>query len=206
VGPHYGFDLSYAYTDVYTSTNSCFQAAATVQPALTTGGPTTVVPGAAFETTPGTPTALLCGLVPAESGHGVALFLGPVRDFADAPTQYGSAALALSPATKLRSDIGYRISSVNGSRLFSQAQDVNGTLVSTYQSPFVNLAYTMHPGFIWKAEYNFYGYGEGGPSGAQYCLCRRYHTGCTVQFCGEYLDVPGHAGLRVYRAAELPCQ
>ncbi len=41
--------------------------------------------------------------------------------------------------------------------------DVNGSLVSTYQSPFVNLAYTMHPGLIWKAEYNFYGYGEGGP-------------------------------------------
>ena len=77
--------------------------------------------------------------------------------------------MALSPVTKLRSDIGYRISSVNGTRLFNQAQDVNGTLVSTYQSPFVNLAYTLHPGLIWKAEYNFYGYGEGGPSGAQYC-------------------------------------
>ena len=184
--PHYGFDLSYAYTDLYTSTNSCFQAAATVQPALTTGGPTTVVPGAAFETTPGTPTALLCGLVPAESGHGVALFLGPVRDFADAPTQYGSAALALSPATKLRSDIGYRISSVNGSRLFSQAQDVNGTLVSTYQSPFVNLAYTMHPGFIWKAEYNFYGYGEGGPSGAQYCNA---NASITTSYAGATIPV-----------------
>ena len=26
------------------------------------------------------------------------------------------------------------------------------------------------PGLTWKAEYNFYGYGEGGPSGAQYCM------------------------------------
>ncbi len=183
---HYGFDLSYAYTGVYTSTNTCFQAAATVQPALTPGGPTTVVPGAAFETTPGTPIALLCGLVPTESGHGVALFLGPVRDFADAPTQYGSAALALSPATKLHSNIGYRISSVNGSRLFSQAQDVAGSLVSTYQSPFLNLAYTMHTGLIWKAEYNFYGYGEGGQSGAQYC---NNNAGITTSYAGTTIPV-----------------
>ena len=27
----------------------------------------------------------------------------------------------------------------------------------------------MHPGLIWKADYNFYGYGEGGPSGAPMC-------------------------------------
>lgn len=27
----------------------------------------------------------------------------------------------------------------------------------------------MHPGLIWKAEYNYFGYGEGGPSGAQNC-------------------------------------
>ena len=27
----------------------------------------------------------------------------------------------------------------------------------------------MHPGWIWKAEYNYYGYGEGGASGAPYC-------------------------------------
>ena len=159
---HYGLDLNYSFSDVYTATNTCFQGAATVMPALTAGGPTTVVPGAAIQ------GGSLCNAVSA--GHSSStVFVGPARDFADAPTQYASAALQLSPVTKLRSDIGYRISDVKGSRLFSQAQDVNGTLVSKYQSPFVNVAWTMHKGLIWKAEYNYFGYGEGGPSGAEYC-------------------------------------
>jgi hypothetical protein len=33
----------------------------------------------------------------------------------------------------------------------------------------MNLAWAMHPGLTWKAEYNYYGYGEGGPSGPQSC-------------------------------------
>ncbi len=74
--------------------------------------------------------------------------------------------VSLSPSKTIHSNIGYRISSVNGSQFFNDARAVNGSLVSTYQSPFVNLAWTVHPGLIWKAEYNFYGYGEGGPSGA----------------------------------------
>ncbi|MGO9678220.1 MAG: hypothetical protein ACLPW4_13325, partial [Candidatus Sulfotelmatobacter sp.] len=36
-------------------------------------------------------------------------------------------------------------------------------------SPFVNLSYAMRKNLIWKGEYNYFGYGEGGPSGAQYC-------------------------------------
>ena len=42
-------------------------------------------------------------------------------------------------------------------------------MVSNYQSPFFNIAYTVHPGWIVRADYNFYRYAEGGPSGAQYC-------------------------------------
>jgi hypothetical protein len=87
----------------------------------------------------------------------------------DAPTQSGSVALALSPVDKFHSNIGYRISSVNGSRFFNDARDVNGSLVSNYQTPFVNLAWTVHTGLILKAEYNFYSYEEGGPSGSAYC-------------------------------------
>jgi hypothetical protein len=58
---------------------------------------------------------------------------------------------------------------VNGSRFFNDARDVNGSLVSSYQTPFVNVAWTLHPGWVWKAEYNYFGYGEGGPSGSPYC-------------------------------------
>jgi hypothetical protein len=87
----------------------------------------------------------------------------------DAPTQYGSASIRLTPVKALQSNLGYRISSVNGSRFFNDARDVNGSLVSTYQSPFVNLAWAVRPTVILKAEYNFYGYGEGGPSGPENC-------------------------------------
>ena len=131
---------------------------------------------------------------------------GPVKDFQDAPTQYGSAALALSPVNKLHSNIGYRISSVNGSRLFTDARDVNGSLVSTYQTPFVNVAWTIHKGMIWKAEYDYYGYGEGGRSGAQWCSTSTTieRDAGALQFRAEYRDVRERAGLRVHRTQELP--
>jgi hypothetical protein len=87
----------------------------------------------------------------------------------NAPTQYGSVSLRLSPVKALQSNFGYRISSVNGSRFFNDARDVNGSLVSTYQTPFVNLAWAVRPTVTMKAEYNFYGYGEGGPSGPELC-------------------------------------
>lgn len=152
---HFGLDLSYSYNDVYTSENICFQGAASPLP----GG--LVAPGVA------TQSGVLCGGVTAGHGSNNVLFLD--RQFADAPTQFGSAALALSPTTKLRYNLGYRVSAVNGNRSFSDARDVNGSMVSKYQTPFVGVAWTIHPGFIWKGEYDYYGYGEGGRSGAQYC-------------------------------------
>ena len=53
-----------------------------------------------------------------------------------APTQSGSVALTLSPVKTVKSNIGYNINSVNGSRFYNDARDVAGSLVSTYQSPF----------------------------------------------------------------------
>ena len=155
---HYGLDLNYSYSDVYMAENGCFQGAATLMPGSTN------VPGIA------TSTGSLCGAVSA--GHGSNTILaGPANNFADAPTQFVSAAVSLSPNTKLHSNLGYRVSSVNGSRFFTDPMDVNGSLVSNYQTPFVNVAYTLHPGLIWKAEYNYSGYTEGGGhSGAQYCM------------------------------------
>jgi hypothetical protein len=150
----WGFDLNYSYNDVYMADNVCFQGVAYVMP---NGA---VAPGAA------TQSAVMCG--PASGTHGLAV-LYLAREFSNAPTQFGSAAVALSPNAKLRYDVGYRVSAVSGSRFFSDARDVNGSIVSTYQTPFVNVAWTMHPGFIWKGEYDFYGYGEGDQGGAQYC-------------------------------------
>jgi hypothetical protein len=87
----------------------------------------------------------------------------------DAPTNAGTAALSYKPNDDMKMQIGYAVNSVNGSRFFNDAREVNGSMVSDYQTPFINMAWTTHPGLTWKAEYNYYGYTEGGPSGPQYC-------------------------------------
>jgi hypothetical protein len=146
----YGFDLNYSFSDVYATTDICYLA-----------GATATLPGAS------TPTGTACPSPTANRGGGYDM--GPTRDFMDAPTQFGSAALRFAPTTSLKWGLGYRITSVEGSRFYNDARDVAGSLNSTWQSPYINVAYTVHPGWVWKAEYNHYGYGEGGPSGAPYC-------------------------------------
>jgi hypothetical protein len=162
---HYGFDFNYSYSDVYTSTNICYLSGAY---AGTAGAPS--LPGAASTTRAGTNN--LCPSLLTD--------WGPVKDFMDAPTQYASMALTLSPSKAFHSDIGYRISAVSGNQFFNDAQEVNGSLQSAYQSPFVNLAWTVKPGWVWRAEYNYYGYGEGGPSGAPFCSLATSATAAVV--------------------------
>jgi hypothetical protein len=195
---HYGLDFSYAYTDVYAATNICFDNGA--QNASTKLG---IYPGTASLNSSGGPN--VCpGVFTRGSTTQLADWFG--RDYMDAPTQYGSVSFRLSPAKAFQSNLGYRISSVDGSRFFNDARDVNGSLVSTYQSPFVNLAWTARPGLTWKAEYNFYGYGEGGPSGPQDCSLSTsltsavvpctslpYQTGLTISPAGETAPRNFHA-------------
>ncbi len=151
---HYGFDFNYSYSDVYISTNACYASGAG---ATATNPPVYV--GTASTTSSGAPN--LCPNLLTD--------WGPVKDFMDAPTQYASVSLAYTPNKTIHTDLGYRISAVSGSQFFNDAQEVNGSLQSAYQSPFVKVAWTVHPGWIWRAEYNYYGYGEGGPSGAAFC-------------------------------------
>jgi hypothetical protein len=191
---HYGFDIDYAYSDVYLASNICYD-----------GGAAAALPLAAAPANgAGCPGATVRG-----SSY---LEFGPVKNFMHAPTQTGSAAFSVSPSTKAHASAGYRISSVNGSRFFNDPRDVNGSLVSKYQTPFFNVAYTVHPGVILRAEYDFYSYGEGGPSGAQYCststtlpsattpapvvLCSSLtgvQTGMTLSNAGETMPREFHA-------------
>jgi hypothetical protein len=154
---HFALDFNYAYSDVYAATNICYLNGSP------NAGANTFLPGAVASA-----TATLCPGVYAR-GSTTVLSSWFARDFSDAPTQYLSAAVTLSPNDKFHSSIGYSLSDVSGSRFFNDARDVNGSLVSKYQSPFVNLAWTVRRGWIWKAEYNYFGYGEGGPSGSPYC-------------------------------------
>ncbi len=152
---HYGIEFNYAYTSVYTATNVCYNGLAT---ALTNGA---VAPGAAIQ------SGAYCAAV--YGAHGSYIDYGPVKDFQDVPTQFGHVALALNPTDKLHAHLGYTVSSANGTRFFTDARDVNGSTVSTYQTPFADVSYALHKNLIWSGQYNYYGYGEGGQSGAQYC-------------------------------------
>jgi len=163
---HYGLDFNYAYTEVFSATNICYN-----------NGATATLPGAASLNSAGAPN--ICpNLATAWFG----------RDFQDAPTQYVSAAVTLSPNKELHSNIGYRLSSVSGSEFFNDARAVNGSMNSAYSTPFVSLAWTLHPGLIWKGEYNYNNYTEGGVSGAQYCSTSTSATAAVVP-CGS-LGVP----------------
>ena len=165
----YGFDFNYSYSDVYISTNACYL-----------NGATAALPGAASTTSAGAPN--LCPNLLTD--------WGPVKDFMDAPTQYASFGVTYSPNKVLRSGLGYRISAVSGNQFFSDAQQVNGSLQSAYQSPYLNLAWTVHPGLVWRAEYNFYGYGEGGPSGAPFCSTSTLTTSAVVPCNSSTLTGP----------------
>ena len=146
----YGLEFSYSYSDVYMSDNICYLANASV-----------ALPGAAI------PAGTACpNNAATRSG---AYDFGPAKNFMDAPSQFASLAFMYSPVKQVHSNLGYRITSVNGSRFYNDARDIAGSLVSTYQSPYLNFSWESRPGLTWKAEYNFFGYGEGGESGAQYC-------------------------------------
>jgi hypothetical protein len=134
--PRYGLDFNYGYADVFSQTTLCF--AATPPP-----------PG------PG------AGAAPADCGTNTNLGTG----YYDAPTEYGSFSLMFAPVKTLRSNVGYQISAVNGTTEFLNPRQVAGSLQSNYQSPFVDFAWTLHPGWTWKGGWNYYGYGEDSPVG-----------------------------------------
>ena len=187
---HYSFDMSYIYSDVYAATNMCFDNGNQV--ASTSPG---VYPGTATLNASGGPN--VCpGIFTRGSTTQLADWFG--RDFMDAPTQFGSAALIFSPVDKIRYGVGYHISSVNGSMFFNDARNVNGSLVSTYQSPYLSAAYKARHDLTLRAEYNFYGYGEGGPSGPQNCSLSTSLTS-TVVPC---TSLSGQSGLTISPAGE----
>jgi len=158
---HFGLDVSYTYSDVYSATNECFDNG-DQNPSTTSGA----FPGTATLTSSGAPN--VCpGVFTRGSKTQLADWFG--RDFQSAPTQFGMAALTFSPVDKVRYGLGYRISSVSGNQFFNDARLVNGSLVSNYQSPYSSVAYTLRPGLTLKGEYSFFSYAEGGLSGPQNC-------------------------------------
>ena len=170
----YGFDVYYAYSDVYTSTNICYTSGAAL--ASTTS---IAVTGTASVTSTG--AANLCSTTAPT---------WKAADFADAPTHYGSVSMMVAPDKHVVSNFGYRVSHVAGSQFFSTPQQVNGSLSSEYQTPFINLTWKIHAGLSWKAEYNVFRYHEFGPSGPQYCVSPTGTAPLTTVVSCKSLSIP----------------
>jgi len=94
--------------------------------------------------------------------------------FFDAPTQYFQFGTMIAPVKALRSNIGFRVSGANGNTVYDNPRQVPGALQSQYMSPYANIAWTVHPGWIWKGDWNYYGYGEDGAIGPT--LPRAFHS------------------------------
>src|SRR5215469_1540556 len=140
----WSLDVNYGYSDVHSTTLLCY---ASTPPPPTAGTAPSVCISA------GTPY----------SSNG----------FYDQPTQYGSFGFTFTPMTRLHTNAGYRISSVNGSADALNVRQVPGSLQSYYQSPYAGVYLDIAPQWTWKADYNFYGYGEGLPFGST--VPRNFH-------------------------------
>jgi hypothetical protein len=158
---HFGLDMSYIYTDIYSATNECFDNG-------NQGSTVGAYPGTATLTASGAPN--VCPGIWAGHPATVGVYADWFgRDFMTAPTQFGSATVTFSPVDKVHYGLGYRMSEVNGNQFFNDARLVNGSLDSSYQSPYASFAFKARPDLTLKGEYDFFGYGEFGHDGPQYC-------------------------------------
>ena len=63
----------------------------------------------------------------------------------DGPTQYGSFSFMLEPVKQVRTNLGYRISSVYGNTVYDNPRQVPGALNSQYMTPFASVVWTGTP-------------------------------------------------------------
>jgi len=133
----YGVELSYGYLDVFTQTDECYASTPPPSGAVLTTSPACIANGTPYFT----------------------------NGYYNAPTQYGSIMFIFAPIKQLRSGLGYRMSAVNGTTTTINPLQVPGSLQSQYQSPYANIAWTVHPGWTFSGNWNYYGYGEGTPIG-----------------------------------------
>ena len=114
-------------------------------------------------------------------GAGTCQFPGYVEQFQpylgtgryNAPSHFGSMFLALKPVKKLQFHTGYTVSRNTGSAEILNERQVQGSLASQLQMPASDISYELHPGWFWKAAWNYYGYGEDGAVGPT--LPRDFH-------------------------------
>ncbi len=132
----WSIDMNYAYDDVYSSTIEC------------------------YTSTPAPPGAGVAPQVCVDAGT-------PLKStgFYRAPTQFGSFGFSWVPEKRIHLNGGYRMSAVDGHSDLMNIRQVPGGLQSQYQSPYGSVAVDIAANWMWKADYNYYGYGEGSPVG-----------------------------------------
>ncbi|WP_263351911.1 hypothetical protein [Acidicapsa acidisoli] len=132
----WSLDMNYGYDSVYSSTIECY-ASTPAPPNASTAPDVCVAAGTPFAST----------------------------GYYNAPTQFGSLAFMLAPVKRVHLNGGYRMSAVNGNSDAINLRQVNGSLQSQYQSPYANVVMDIQKNWSWKADYNYFGYGEGSPIG-----------------------------------------
>lgn len=135
-GEKWSIDMNYSYDSVYSTTLECF--------------PSTPPPPGA-----GTATPLCVDEGTPYQSNG----------YYNQPTQFGSIGFTLSPVKRVHANAGYRMSAVDGNAEILNVRQVPGSLQSQFQSPYGGLYVEIMPNWTWKADYNYYGYGEGTPIG-----------------------------------------
>ncbi|WP_213806609.1 hypothetical protein [Granulicella sp. dw_53] len=146
----WSIDLNYSYDDVFSSTISCYAS---------------------------TPTPPNAGVAPAVCIAAATPFAN--TGYYNAPTQFVAFGLMANPFKRVHLGGGYRVSAVNGTTDAINIRQVPGSLRSQFHTPYANLAVDIAPNWSWKGDYNYYGYGEGGPSGPT--LPRSFHGNvCTL--------------------------
>lgn len=138
VSPHerWSLDADYGFDSVFSSTIECYVSST---PPSTAG----IAPGVCADA--GTPQAS--------------------TGYYNAPTQFGTVSFRIVPVKRIQLNAGYRISAVAGNADIINIRQLNGSLQSRFQSPFASLLFNLAPNWTWKANYNYYGYGEGSPQG-----------------------------------------
>jgi hypothetical protein len=144
-GNKWSLDLNYAYDNDFSKTDVCYYASSPLP-----GAGSCAIPGSVANFQP-------------YSGNG----------YYSAPSHFGSASISLTPTPKLQLHSGYTVSASKGNSEILNPLQIPGSLQSEYQMPFSDVAYEIHPGWFWKAAWNYYGYGEGSPVGPT--LPRSFH-------------------------------
>jgi hypothetical protein len=141
---HFSMDVSYGYMDFFTQTDECY----TITPA-----PVNAIAASPACVANGTPYL--------------------TDGYYDSPTQNGSFGFNISAVKRLKAGVGYQITAVNGTTTAINARQAPGSLESQYQSPYAHVMWTIEDEWALRADWNYYGYGEGAPPGPT--LPREFH-------------------------------